>query len=82
MRRAQNRDAVHREKFYFRKSCVPEDDPEEGAEPTSHDHTPKSHDHEYTEMSINTIVNGKVTGWPFCSVMDTVMIIIVDILAK
>ena len=48
------RDAVNSQKFYFRKSVVPEDEEEEK------DHTPQSHDHEYTEMSINTILNGKV----------------------
>ena len=63
MRRAQSRDAVHREKFYFRKSCVPEDDPEEGAESVDGGHAPQSHDDEYTEMSINTIINGKVQCW-------------------
>ena len=65
MRRAQSRDAVHREMFYFRKSLVPEDDKEEEEEKedgasgggTGH---PRSHDHEYTLMSIDTIINGKV----------------------
>ena len=65
MRRAQSRDAVHREMFYFRKSLVPEDDKEEEEEEedgasgggTGH---PRSHDHEYTLMSIDTIINGKV----------------------
>ena len=66
MKKAQVRDAVHREMFYFRKSLVPEDNEEEGVDPTHssghrHDHTPKSHDHEYTLMSIDTIVNGKVS---------------------
>ena len=60
MKRAQKRDAVHNEKFYFRKSVVPDDEDEtdEGAEPRgSHD---QSHDHEYSEMSVDTILNGKV----------------------
>ena len=65
MRRAQSRDAVHREMFYFRKSLVPEDDKEEEEEEedgasggdTGH---PRSHDHEYTLMNIDTIINGKV----------------------
>ena len=61
MERAQKRDAVRSEKFYFRKSVVPDDDDDddEGAGPVG------SHDHEYTEMSVDTIINGKV-GWvPF-----------------
>ncbi|CAI8000011.1 Glutamate--cysteine ligase catalytic subunit, partial [Geodia barretti] len=55
MTRAQKRDAVRSEKFYFRKSVVPDDDKDdnEGAEPKG------SHDHEYTEMSVDTIINGK-----------------------
>lgn len=61
MRRAQNRDAVGSEKFFFRKSLVPEDkeDEEEGVT----DSSPKatvSHDHEYTQMNIDTVINGKV----------------------
>ena len=52
MCRAINRDAVHREKFYFRKCLVP-DKEEEAA-------NPPSIDSEYTLMSINTIINGKV----------------------
>ena len=59
MERAQQRDAVHREKFYFRKSVVPEDDEDEAAEGAG---PHGSHDHEYTEMSVDTIINGKV--WP------------------
>lgn len=54
LKRAQMRDAVNSQKFYFRKSVVPEDEEEEAK-----DHPPQSHDHEYTEMSINTIFNGK-----------------------
>ncbi|CAI8027314.1 Glutamate--cysteine ligase catalytic subunit [Geodia barretti] len=57
MARAQKRDAVRSEKFYFRKSVVPDDDKDdddkEGAEPRG------PHDHEYTEMSVDTIINGK-----------------------
>ena len=63
MRRALNRDAVHREEFYFRKCLVPEGDEEEelitgtkGATAAN----PPSIDSEYTLMSINTIINGKV----------------------
>ena len=57
MKRAQKRDAVNLEKFYFRKSLVPEDIEEETeAGPTQN----RSHDHEYTLMSIDTIINGKV----------------------
>ena len=59
MARAQKRDAVRIEKFYFRKSVVPDDDKDDdskdGAEPRG------SHDHEYTEMSVDTIMNGKVS---------------------
>jgi len=58
MKRAQSRDAVHRETFYFRKSVVPEDDTEDEKE--EGDPQPRSHDHEYTLMSIDTIINGKV----------------------
>ncbi len=64
MKKAQVRDAVHRESFYFRKSLVPEDEEEEEEESQgsgSHDDAPKSHDNEYTLMSIDTIVNGKVS---------------------
>ena len=59
MTRAQKRDAVRSEKFYFRKSVVPDDDKDdnEGAEPKG------SHDHEYTEMSVDTIINGKVRSY-------------------
>ena len=62
MERAQQRDAIHREKFYFRKSIVPEDDEEENDEKGDNKGAgPRgSHDHEYTEMSVNTILNGKV----------------------
>ena len=58
MRRAKLRDAVNKEMFYFRHQLVPEDDDDE--EPTDQsDLAAKSHDHEYTLMSINTIMNGK-----------------------
>ena len=66
MRRAQNRDAVKSEMFYFRKSLVPEDKEEEEEEEegegasSSSSKTSVSHDHEYTLMSIDTIINGKV----------------------
>ena len=63
MVRAQKRDAVRSEKFYFRKSVVPDDDDDddanEGAGPK------RSHDHEYTEMSVDTIINGKVCPFPY-----------------
>lgn len=58
MKRAVLRDAVRSQLFYFRKSLVPED--EEEAE-LSHASKPKSHDHEYTLMDVNTIINGKVS---------------------
>lgn len=54
-RRAQLRDAVHSQKFFFRKSVIPEDEEE-----VDHTHQHKSHDHEYTLMNIDTIINGKV----------------------
>ena len=57
MEHAQQRDAINRKKLFFRKSIVPEDDEdenEEGVEPRG------SHDHEYTEMTVDTILNGKV----------------------
>lgn len=63
MRRAQKRDAVKSERFFFRKSLVPEDK-DEGVGDGGRDETtpkPASHDHEYTLMSIDTIVNGKVS---------------------
>jgi hypothetical protein len=67
MRRAQKRDAVNTGTFFFRKSLVPEDvDEDEEAEPDSAT-TLKSHDHEYTEMSINTIINGKVSWCKICT---------------
>ena len=63
MRRALNRDAVHREEFYFRKCLVPEGDEEEelitGTEGATAANPP-SIDSEYTLMNINTIINGKV----------------------
>lgn len=57
MKRAVLRDAVNTQQFYFRKSFVPEDEEEVELSRTS---KPKSHDHEYTLMDINTIINGKV----------------------
>ena len=59
MKRAVLRDAVKSQQFYFRKSLVPED--EEEVE-SSHATKPKSHDHEYTLMDVNTIINGKVSS--------------------
>ena len=62
MRRAQKRDAVNKEKFYFRMSLVPEDEEEESKAESNDDVTkPTSHDHEYTLMSIDTIINGKAS---------------------
>lgn len=60
MRRAQHRDAVTLGKFFFRKSVVPEDTGEEGEGEESGATQPTSHDQEYTLMSIDTILNGKV----------------------
>ena len=60
MKRAQKRDAVNSEKFYFRKSLLPED--EEEAAPSAKK-TTNSHDHEFTLMSVDTIINGKVLDW-------------------
>ena len=67
MDRAVKRDATRREMFYFRKSLVPdshdengETDSGAGKEPPRSDAAAKSHDHEYTLMSIDTIMNGKV----------------------
>ena len=67
MHRAIKRDAVNREMFYFRKSLVPEGDEEEELITDNKETaaaTPpivQSLDHEYTLMSINTIINGKVS---------------------
>ena len=57
MKRAVKRDAVKTQQFYFRKSFTPEDEDETDS---SHASKPKSHDHEYTLMDTNTIINGKV----------------------
>ena len=66
MARAQKRDAVRSEKFYFRNTIFSDDDDDEdaieGAGPKG------SHDHEYTEMSVDTIINGKVC--PFQGVVS------------
>ena len=54
MKRAQTRDAVHREKFYFCKDTFP----------TQQRATTPSHslpDSEVTEMDLNTIFNGSVS---------------------
>jgi len=62
MKRAQLRDAVKTQEFYFRKSLVPEDEEEEGKTSDGPIHQqPVSHDHEYTLMSVDNIVNGKVS---------------------
>ena len=64
MRRAINRDAVHREEFYFRKCLIPEGDEEEtlitGTEEAAAGSPSVPHSCEYTLMSVNTIMNGKV----------------------
>ena len=67
MHRAVKRDATREEMFYFRKSLVPDSHYETGAtdgstskEPAATADATKSHDHEYTLMSIDTIMNGKV----------------------
>ena len=54
MKRAVLRDAAQSQQFYFRKSFTPEDEEEVDSS------KPKSHDHEYTLMDTNTIINGKV----------------------
>ena len=69
MRRAVKRDAARKEMFYFRKSVVPDDDDNEAGvagdsasgEPEAAATATKSHDHEYTLMSVDKIMNGKVT---------------------
>ena len=53
MKKAQKRDAVRQELFYFKKQVAPEDDE---FSPTGS----LSHDEEYTLMSIDAIINGKV----------------------
>ena len=53
MRRAQKRDSVHCEKFYFRNNIFAKNNMEE-----IRPQTPVGY--EYTEMSINSIINGKV----------------------
>ena len=65
LKNSQVRDALHRQKFYFRKSLVPEDEEEEpndgeqAAKMAAVGDT-KSHEDEYTLMDIDTIMNGKV----------------------
>ena len=75
MKRAQSRDAVHRETFYFRKSVVPEDDKEEEQGGDTH---PRSHDNEYTLMSIDTIINGNVCYYDapvyYCAFQYTIIL--------
>jgi len=64
MKRAQKRDAVQTERFYFRKSIVPEDRDEVETASSSTSQFAKSHDQEYTTMTVDTIINGKV--WLSC----------------
>ena len=62
--RAQERDAVNQGMFYFRRNALPEDDDEDEGSSVDGDQstiTTRSHDHEYTLMSINTIMNGKAS---------------------
>lgn len=67
MRRAVKRDAVHGEMFYFRKSVVPDGDEEDelltttDTESTEKTKPTTSIDDEYSLMSVNTIINGKVS---------------------
>ncbi len=70
MKSAQNRDAVRTEKFYFRKSIVPEDEDEAETVSSSASQSTKSHDQEYTTMSVDTIINGKV--WLNCLLENVV----------
>ena len=72
MRRAQKRDAVNNEMFFFRKNLAAVDGEEVKGQGSSsgfsavisngsHDESHvESHDHEYTLMNIDTIMNGKV----------------------
>lgn len=60
MRRAQKRDAINSEEFFFRKSLVPEDEEEDGPSNPTTQQT-RSHEHEYTLMTVDTIINGKVS---------------------
>ena len=63
---AQVRDTIHRRKFHFRKSLLLEDEgDDEEAPPTTTAATggTVSHDHEYTLMTIDTIINGKVFSY-------------------
>ena len=53
-KRAQKRDAVKIQKFYFRKNVFQGDNIEKV------DQQSLPYDHKYTEMSINTILNGEV----------------------
>ena len=76
MERAQKRDAVQSEQFYFRTSIFPDYDDNEGAEHRG------SHDHECTEMSIDSIINGKVcsisTGFLYCITWNGLRMIFQD----
>ena len=66
MQAAQVRDAIHRKLFYFHKSLLPEDEggdeEEEPAVATGDAATAVCHDNEYTPMTIDTIINGKVNS--------------------
>ena len=72
MRRAVKRDAARQAMFYFRKNVIADDDDSDEVGTTvdgSSSEEPaaaaaastKSHDHEYTLMSVDKIMNGKVT---------------------
>ena len=62
MEKAQVRDAIHQEMFYFRRKAVPEDEDDEAEQSDGADQSTAattSHDQEYTLLSLNTIMNGK-----------------------
>ena len=72
MRRAQKRDAVNSVEMFFRKSLVPEDEEDNGGSNlTAQDQQTKSHEQEYTLMTVDTIVNGKVREVGICTETNT-----------
>ena len=65
---AQKRDAAHQGQFYFRKNITPpESDPEEEDGEECAQCCPD----EYTLMSADTIINGKVPAVPVCTPVHT-----------
>ncbi len=65
MQWSQTRDAMNRKQFYFRNNPFPEDDDEEeGCDRVDSPHPDgaqaKPHEDEYSLMSIDAIINGKV----------------------